>query len=241
MSAETAPSAAPQAPIFDIALEVAYAEQLRVPGSGYLLREVEVYYSLTASVAAGTMVEPVVTGTSKWAIRCYEDRFTPGLEPTAEFLGSHALLVQPDSSTIRRIAALDPEVDWTSRPALAVARVGEEVWVAHRLPSSIGLDRTVACDSSEQYGAITLARGDAAMRAPGWVVTDQGEMTRAEALNGAADRPVYLVGDAGSGWIVHTMPATAAAPAEVSFTWDPGPEPEGGQAISITGTVRRRP
>jgi hypothetical protein len=115
--------------------------------------------------------------------------------------------------------------------------------VVHRVAASVGLDREVGCDPGDPYSAIVLSYGDAAMRAPGRVVTGEGEFSRAEAWNQSHDDATYRLVPDGTGWIVHQVPigAVTEEPTPFSFTVDPGAEPEGGATLTIEGTIARLP
>ncbi len=232
-----------EAQVYEVTLNVAYSEELRVPGFGYVLHEFRLDYQLAAAAPPGELVEPEADGTASWTVRCYEDQFAADQQPFAEFSGTHPAIFEWDRDDLRRAGQLESGVDWTEGPAVLIAEEEGVVHVAHRLPAAIAADRPIGCDAEDQYTAIALSLGGAAMTAPGRVVSDAGELTRAEALNDTTGPVRYLLDEAGSGWLVYEVAAAdlTATLTPFAYAFDPGPEPEGGAAITIQGTVRAAP
>ena len=117
---------------------------------------------------------------------------------------------------------------------------GELLWVVHRLPAAIVADRPIGCDPEQPYTAIALSRGDPAMTAPGRVVTDDGEFSRAEVLSATGGEIRYVLDEAGSGWLVHRMlrsDVTAVPPTPFSFAFETD-EPEGSEVLTVRGAIR---
>lgn len=230
-------------PVYEVTLDVDYTEELRVPGFGYVLHEFRLDYRLSAAGTSGELVEPDAAGSATWTIRCYEDAFAADQAPFAEFSGTHPAIFEWERGDLRQADILEGDVDWTAGPAVLLVEREGAVQVAHRLPAAIAADREIGCDPDDQYTALALSLGDAAMTAPGRVVTDTEEFSRAEALNDAAGKVRYVLDEAGSGWLVFEVPAAtlSATLTPFSFTYDPGREPEGGADFAIQGTLRLAP
>ncbi len=229
--------------VYEVTMDVTYREELRAPGFGYVLHEFQLDYRLAAAAAPGELVEPEASGTAAWTVRCYEDAFAADQVPFAEFSGTHPAIFAWERGDLRRADVLEGDVDWTAGPAVLLVDREGTVQVAHRLPAAIAADRAIGCDPDAQYTALALSLGDAAMTAPGRVVTDTEEFSRAEALNDTAGEMRYVLDEEGSGWLVYEVAAaqlsTTLTP--FSFTYDPGREPEGGADFAIQGTLRLAP
>ncbi len=232
-----------EAQLYEVTMDVTYREELRAPGFGYVLHEFRLDYRLAAAAEAGDVAEPEAAGTAAWTIRCYEDAFAPDQEPFAEFSGTHPAIFEWERGDLRRADILEGDVDWTAGPAVLLVEGEGTVAVVHRLPAAIAADREIGCDPDDRYTALALSLGDAAMTAPGRVVTDTEEFSRAEALNDAAGEMRYVLGEDGSGWLVLEVPreTLSATLTPFAFTYDPGREPEGGADFVVEGTLRVAP
>ncbi len=229
-------------PVYEVTFDVDYSEDLRAPGFGYVLHEFQLDYRLAAAARPGELVAPEAEGTATWTIRCYEDAFAADQTPFAEFSGTHPALFEWERGDLRRADLLEGDVDWTAGPAVLVVESDGVLRVAHRLPAALAADREIGCDPDDQYTAVALSLGDAAMTAPGRVVTDTEELTRAEALNQQAGER-YLLDEAGSGWLILEVAAAdlSSTLTPFTYTYDPGSEPEGGARFTVQGTIRVAP
>ncbi len=228
---------------YEVILDVSYTEELRVPGFGYVLHEFSLDYQLGAVTPPGELAEPTTTGSASWTVRCFEDPFAPDQAPFAEFAGTHPAIFDWDRADLRRSNALESGVDWTEPPAVLLAETEDSLQVVHRVPAAIAADRAIGCDPGDQYTAIALSLGNAAMTAPGRVNIDGVDLSRAKALNEAAGTVSYVLDEAGSGWLVFEIGLDDVAEVATPFvyTYEPSPDPEGGATLRVDGSVRRAP
>jgi hypothetical protein len=236
----TTTGAPTEAPTYRVVLDVNYHETLRYPGSGHILRDLELTYSVDEPVAAGEAVDAAASGTTNWTIRCYpgDAIADPAATATSEERGTLPLAPASTIELLPDQAASNPDVDWLAGPGIVAIEAADELWIGHRLPSSATLDQAVITECGDPVLALVVAWGHAAMTAPARVNIGGTDYSRAEALNRESDPPVYVLDPAGDGWLLTVVPLDelAAGPIEINYLREEV-EAEGERRLVVTGTV----
>ncbi len=231
---------------YHVVLDVGYRQTLRFPGSGHIPRELEFDYAIDTSASVGKMADPAVQGTvapgtASWAIRCFGDSLSdPVASPIDEQSGTQTFAVGTADSSFPNPEALEAEVDWLAGPGVLLLEQDGALLVAQRLPSSIALDQTVDTECTDSISALTVNWGHGAMTAPARVNKSGVDYTWAEALNLDQELPVYVLDQAGDGWLLAVIPLDAFGPGPQSIDFlREESEPEGETRLQITGTIER--